>query len=185
MRAGACLLLGLGLTWSPVGAAGTVHSSDVRYQDGVYRVDMEMAIDADIASVRDIITDYAGLARISDLIVRASLEPPPQPGGVRRRMDTRMCMLIFCFDAVMVEDVMKIDDNTVITVVVPQLSDFRFGRSRWRLQKLAPERTLLEFRTEMEPDFWIPPLIGPLLVKHKLLREAEKTITRIENLARE
>ena len=41
----------------------------------------------------------------------------------------------------------------------------------------------MRFRYVMEPDFWIPPIIGPLLIKRSLLREAEYTIDRIEALA--
>jgi hypothetical protein len=36
----------------------------------------------------------------------------------------------------------------------------------------------------VEPDFWIPPLIGPWLIKRKLLSETLETVDNLEQLAK-
>ena len=36
----------------------------------------------------------------------------------------------------------------------------------------------------MEPDFWMPPLIGPPLVKRALRQGGARAAARVENLAR-
>ncbi len=46
-----CLLLYAGLLWFPVSEAGAVRNSDVRYNNGVYSVEMDMEIDAGIDAV--------------------------------------------------------------------------------------------------------------------------------------
>jgi hypothetical protein len=40
----------------------------------------------------------------------------------------------------------------------------------------------IKLYSELEPAFWIPPLIGPYLIKQKMMSEAKKTIKRIEEL---
>lgn len=178
------LLCCLGLLLAPVGQAGVLRQSDVQYRDGVYHVQMVMEIEAGFDSVRAIITDYGHMARLSRLISASSLVDAPG-GGIRRRLDCHMCLLFFCYDPVIVEDVEEVGVDTMITTVVPALSDFRSGRSEWRITSLGPARTLVRFDYYIEPDFWIPPLIGPLLIKSKLQGEAEYTINRIEALARD
>lgn len=181
----ACLLLYAGLLWFPGSEAGTVRNSDVRYNDGVYSVEMDMEIEADIGAVRAIITDYADIHRVSNLLTGSSLMDAPEEGGIRRRLAAKICILFFCFKSEIVEDVEEVGRDTVLTTVVPEMSDFLSGNSRWNIRSLDEEHSLLRFHYDMEPDFWIPPVIGPLLIKRKLLREAEDTIEMIEALARE
>lgn len=179
------VLLFLGLLWVSAGEADTVRHSSVTHDEGVYRIEMEMAIAADIDTVRAIITDYGNLDRISDLLTETELLEASGGDGIRRRLFTKICILFFCFDSVIVEDVETPGDDTVLTFVIPELSDFHSGRSYWHIRSLDSDRTLLRFRYVLEPDFWIPPIIGPLLIKRKLLGEAEATIEKIETLARE
>ena len=41
----------------------------------------------------------------------------------------------------------------------------------------------MTYRLTMEPDFWIPPLIGPWVLKQRLERGGSGAINRIERLA--
>jgi hypothetical protein len=41
------------------------------------------------------------------------------------------------------------------------------------------------YRLEVEPDFWVPPLIGTWVLKRSVSRGALRAVTRIEGLARE
>lgn len=177
------LLLCLGLLLAPVTQAGEVRDIEVRYHDGVYILDIDMELDAGFDGVRALITDYGHLERLSSLLTASSLVYRPG-GGLRRRLQTRICILFFCFKPVIVEDVEEIGRDRILTTVVPSLSDFRSGSSQWRLTATAPGHTRIRFEYRMEPDFWIPPLIGPLLIKSMLQHEAIKTINKIEQLAR-
>ena len=69
------LLLCLGLLLAPGVAAGELRYAEVRYQDGVYSVDMEMDLDARLDRVRALITDYDHLDRLSRLIAASAREP--------------------------------------------------------------------------------------------------------------
>jgi len=179
-----CLLLYAGTLWLPLSEAGSVHSSDVQYNDGVYTVEMDMEIGAHVQPVRAIITDHANIHQVSELLIKSTLLDAPREGGIRRRLVSKICILFFCVELVVVEDVEEVGQNTVLTTVVPEMSDFRSGNSRWQIQSLDEMNSLLRFRYNIEPDFWIPPVIGPLVIKRKLSREARGTIEKIEALAR-
>ncbi|GEM_PF-5034809 len=82
-----------------------------------------------------------------------------------------------------VQDVIESQDGTVMALLVPALSDFRYGYARLNLWQ-EPEGTRILIRAEVEPDFWIPSLIGPWLIKRKLLSETLETVDRLEQLAK-
>jgi len=177
-------LLLLCLVLLPGGAeAGQVQDSDVSDHDGVYRVIMKMEINAGYRQVRDIVTDYGNIARLSRLIRKSSLVEAPD-GGIRRRLKCHVCILFFCSSPVIVEDVHEVNAHTIDTTVVPALSDFKSGYSQWRITVVDASHTLIRFEYVLEPDFWIPPLIGPPIIRNMLLDEAKHTINRIEKLAR-
>jgi hypothetical protein len=67
-------------------------------------------------------------------------------------------------------------------VAEPAKSDFKFSRERWRLVKDG-EGTLLIYDFEMEPAFWVPPVIGPYVIKRSLASGGVDAIDRIEALA--
>ena len=67
-------------------------------------------------------------------------------------------------------------------LTVPALSDFRRGIYRWRLQS-ENGATRMQFTALLEPDFWVPPVIGPWLIKRKLLDEVRVTTAAIESRA--
>jgi hypothetical protein len=41
------------------------------------------------------------------------------------------------------------------------------------------------YKIEMEPDFWVPPIIGPWAIKRELSHGGPRVVRRIENLARQ
>ncbi|MEA2079826.1 MAG: hypothetical protein U9P00_08215, partial [Pseudomonadota bacterium] len=50
-------------------------------------------------------------------------------------------------------------------------------------QEAAGTRILM--RSELAPDFWIPPLLGPWLIKRELRAEALQTMHNLERVAAE
>jgi hypothetical protein len=49
--------------------------------------------------------------------------------------------------------------------------------------KAEGDQSRIEYRAEMEPDSFIPPLIGPFLLKRKIRKELRATALIIETLA--
>src|SRR3546814_6184254 len=55
-------------------------------------------------------------------------------------------------------------------LVIPALSNLRYGKAHWQLER-CDAQTCLNFSAELEPDFWVPPLLGPWLIKRTMRRE--------------
>jgi hypothetical protein len=177
----AVLLLGMTLV-----RAGEVQHARVDHQDGDYSVDISVKVSGERDTIYNIATDYKQLARLSDLIVESGLVTRVDPGGttvVRRRLVTRTCVLYYCFNATLVEDVWEPVSGIIRTVFVPEESDFLYGEAIWRVLKIDDTHTLITFHSKFRPDFWVPPLIGPLVIKRMMLNAAEQTIENIETIA--
>ena len=89
-----------------------------------------------------------------------------------------------CLDKQKVERIVLISKVEVIATILPEVSDFRFGMTHWILR---PENkgTHLFLEVEVEPDFWIPPLIGPPVVKAIMRKESTKSTQLVEHFAKE
>ena len=79
------------------------------------------------------------------------------------------------------QDVTVVVDN-IQADIVPDESDFRSGYFRWSISSSDNGRSHISFEVIMEPNFYIPPLIGGVLVR-KMLRQ--KVMTTVENLESE
>ena len=54
--------------------------------------------------------------------------------------------------------------------------------ARWQFWT-EPTATRMRFSSEIEPSFWVPPLIGPWLIRHALYAEALRSVINLERLA--
>jgi len=92
------------------------------------------------------------------------------------------CVLFFCVSMRRVERMELDAPSSIRTEALPEQSDFKSSVSEWTL---VPEAggTKMTYRLTMEPDFWIPPLIGPWVLKQRLERGGSGAINRIERLA--
>src|SRR3546814_6222595 len=118
--------------------------------------------------------------RISDCssdVCSADLFPSPAVGVARWRTRVRVCVGFFCTHLKQVQDVR--DSHTteryqLDALVIPALSNLRYGKAHWQLER-CDAQTCLNFSAELEPDFWVPPLLGPWLIKRTMRREANAT----------
>lgn len=169
-------------------AAGLAWSADLRdiaveYEDSRYHLESEVWLAAPPEEVWRVLTDYDLFVRFTSAFVETYDVPPDDKG--RPRFYTRMegCMLLFCKSLVRQGYLLLEPREEIVAVAVPSESDFRYCRERWRL---VEERggTLLLYDFEMEPDFWVPPVIGPWIIKRTLREDGIDVIDRIESLAR-
>jgi hypothetical protein len=88
----------------------------------------------------------------------------------------------FCKTVHQVQDVTEVPGRYISASVLPAMSDFRHGVAR---VYMWPEgaHTRIRVLAEVEPDFWIPPLIGPWIISRKLHSEALETMRNLERLA--
>jgi hypothetical protein len=166
----------------PLASAADITASGITQENNTYTLHVDAHIDAPLSMVRATITDFASLATINPSIEesRVLIQTPERQ---RVRTVVNVCILIFCKRVVQVQDVSILGDETIEATMVPGAGDFRSGLARWTLQAAAGG-TRLHFFVVMEPDFWVPPLIGPWMIEDKLVEEVEVTARYIEQQAR-
>jgi hypothetical protein len=169
-------LLSLGAT------AGEIYTAAVSHRDGRYSVDVDVLVDVAEPRARALLTDYNRLHRLNSSIELSEVLLERGPGDYRVRTITEACVWFYCKTIHQVQDVMEAHDGSITAIVIPGQSDFRYGYARFNLWQ-EPAGTRILIRSEVEPDFWIPPLIGPWLIKRKLRSEALETVHNVERLA--
>ena len=91
-------------------------------------------------------------------------------------------VLFFCKSVGRVEDVRELASGDLQAEIVPELSNLKSGTAEWRIQR-AGEHTLVAYQADMEPDFFIPPLIGSYFVRSNIRKEIMTSFTRLECVA--
>lgn len=154
----------------------------VDVDDGQYRVQGRSRIRATPEFVYATLMDFDNFHKLADGIAETYFLPPTPSGEQRAYSRFESCVLFFCKTVEKVEAIDGRAFDSVRTRAIPELSDFVFNESHWMIEAVG-DVTLLHFTAEFEPDFWIPPLIGPWAVRRKLVRTAELVGMRIEWMA--
>ena len=173
----------LGFCIALVTSASEVQQAQISFIGNTYRYAFTIEIDAPVDAVLEVVTDYNNLERINDSVVQGEIIEHYNIRRLKRRMLLNHCILVFCFDLVFVEDVELFDDGSITTTILPAESNFRRGFSNWRAEAISDRTTRISVDAEQEPDFWIPPVIGPLLFKRAFMKEVHKTAANIEREA--
>ncbi len=160
-----------------------VERAEIRFVGRAYHYHFSALLAADAADVRAVVTDYDRLARINDNVVTSRLIERYGPTSLKRQLLIKQCLLVFCFDLNFVERVDFLPNGDITTDILPRESNFRSGTSVWRIVPVAPASTRVTLEASQEPDFWIPPIIGPLIMKRTFLAEVRETTAKIEQLA--
>lgn len=174
--------LALGL-WVPASAAGAIELLETTHADGRYKVSFEVVLDADRDKVWQIMTDYERLPRVSKIIVESRVVKQQDAHRHRVGVTLEACVLIFCKTVKRLVDIDASPQTEILVTEVPGQSDFREGSEHWRVAAEGV-KTRLHYTAELVPDFFIPPLIGPVVVKYFLRREIRLTALEVEALAK-
>lgn len=175
------------LAQAPSVFAADILNSEVQYRDGVYRVRFAVRVHARADVVRALMTDYARLSRLSNVVTGAEIVQRFTDGRQRLRLNLRACVWIFCKELRKLQDIATRANGDIVTVAIPAESDFSHAVERWRIVADANDtraaRTRIEYESELTPSFFVPPFIGPALIKRALRRELTRSIETLERLA--
>jgi hypothetical protein len=161
--------------------AGEVLESYVGSEGDHFLVHIDMLIEAQPEQVRDLLTDYAHLDRLSTSITDSELLYSNSP-HFRVRVTTDGCVFFFCRQLVQVQDVTELKNGFILVKVLPEMSDFAYSQNLWRIQA-QDGRTRVTYSSDLVPGFWVPPIIGTVVFRHKLLAESQQVIENLEQLA--
>lgn len=176
------IIAGLALAAGAAAWAATIESIDVERDGETYRLRAETILDASPEAIANVLLDYEQFGRISSVYKEYGyLEPAPDGTPI---IFTRMegCLLFVCKSMTRVERLEIAEPGHIRTVTLPEQSDFRHAVSEWFIEE-NESGTEMIYTLELEPDFWIPPVIGPPILKRTLRRGGGDVVDRIERLA--
>jgi hypothetical protein len=178
VAAGALLaVLGAGF-----GIAAQIDAVTVTHRDDGFKIAFDAVVDAPTQQVYAVLADYARLGKLNPIITAISVEVAPTGRGERVRSVIKACVWFFCRQIVQVEDVTEPDANTIVAHIVPGAGDFESGSCFWRVTNEGP-RTRLHYEATRVAGFWIPPLIGPWVIRRTVREQLETSIVVLERLA--
>jgi hypothetical protein len=158
-----------------------VRRLDVSFQGDRYVVVLNAQLDAPADAVGSILKRYDDYPTLDPRITESRVMSREREHSLRLFTRMRGCLgTLMCRSMQRVEEVEE-RPNELLATAVLQESDVRYGvtRSQWEPQDGG---TSLQYRLEIMPKFWIPPVFGRRLMI-KTLREG--TLSLFNNVERE
>lgn len=149
-----------------------------------YRLYSEVQFNASREALYELLIDFEKFEKFTSAIVESSNVEPDEKGrpGFYARMEG--CILLFCKSFIRNGHLLLTPIAEIVAITNPEESDFKYSRERWQLIPKG-EGTLMIYDFELEPAFWVPPVIGPYFIQRTLKRGAHRAVDRIERLALE
>lgn len=160
-------------------AGATIKHMEYAHPGDRYIVKLWVDLAVPASEAFAVVTDFESLPKLNpDILVAKKLSKD------RLRTVVSLCILFFCKKVEQVQVVSTPKPLKLVMRVVPEKSDLRFGKASWHFVPVAPSRSRLIFQATLDPDFWVPPLIGGWLIRHKVESETIQTCQGIERAAR-
>jgi hypothetical protein len=172
-----CLVLVAGLT---VARAAAAPDPEVRIErrGDAYAVSARLAVDVDRSIAWEVITDYDRLRNfVPDMDESRIVSRPGEPTLVRQSGAWNLLGY-----RVPVQIVAQIDEQPMHSVRFHSVSgNVRVENGEWSIAEQGGGVTIT-YRVECTPDFWVPPILGTVLIRRdvraKLERVAQEMLKR-------
>ena len=166
-------------------SATTLNQASVEFTDGNYRMAFDVEVNAPRSEVYRLLTDYEHLPRLNDMVRESHILPSSDPGDRTRETILQFCLMFFCNSVTIVERLLENGTDTITASVIPEQSDLKYGETEMFIRAVNEKQARIQYASSIEPAFWIPPVIGPWLVRKKMEAELGVMIQRIESLVNE
>jgi hypothetical protein len=163
-------------------SAAELRNIEVEHDKGRYSVNSEVWFDASVAQVFEVFRQWDLSTQFSSAIVESRDIAADEDGRPGYYVRNQGCLLFFCKSFVRQGHVELKLNEELHAVADPAISDFRMSNESWTFVAEGGG-TVVIYNLLMEPDFWVPPGIGPYLIKRKFRNNGGDAIDRIETIA--
>ena len=171
------------MLWTPVRAAD-IRDIDLSVADGRYTVTARTHVDAPAPAVFAVLSDFPRYGELSSTYREVRwLQEPDAAGSGRVYSLVEGCVLFVCRRLERVEAVRLDAPGHIEAIVEPEASTVPYGVSEWQVSADEAGAAWVDFRMAIEPGFWVPPIIGPLVIRGALALRSGKAAERLERLA--
>ena len=162
--------------------AAEIRSIELLHEDGRYSMESVAWFDAGVDATFEVFSSWSLSTEFSKAIVEARDLEPDDSGRPGYFIINRGCILFFCKSLTRQGYVDRLPSQVMHAIADPEFSDFRLFEESWEFTDVDGG-TSVRYMLEMEPDFWVPPAIGPYMIKRKLKKDGGNALDRIEALA--
>ncbi len=165
------------------GNAAEINMLEVQHHEGRYSMHVNAFLNATPESVYQVLTDYDRFSRITEAIQETRVLDQSGPHTKIVYSKINMCLFMLCINKEKIERIEFLSEIEIFATIEPERSDFAFGTTHWLLEREG-EGTRLVLKLVIQPNFWIPPVIGPSIIKAVMHDEGVSTARAIERLAK-
>jgi hypothetical protein len=126
--------------------------------------------------------DWDLSTEFSSVVVESRNLEPDANGRPQYYVRNEACVLFFCMSVEREGMIEHTPYEVIQTHVYPDKSDFYFSNETWHFTEEG-EGTVVVYDLEFKPKFFVPPMIGPYMIKRKLKNDSGDAINRIEAIA--
>jgi hypothetical protein len=170
------------LTASFAAGPADLRTITVELEDKQYHMRSEAWFDASQEELYRVLTDYKLFKKFTTAFSESENVAADEHGRPQFHTVMRGCVLWWCKSLVRDGYLLLTPTTLVVAVTDPEISNFKFSLESWRLKEDG-DGTLMIYNFNMEPDFFVPPIIGPYMIKRALRSGGVDAIDRIEALA--
>ena len=164
--------------------AAELRSIEVEHERGEYSVVSVVWFDAGLEETFEVFRTWDLSEQFSSAIVEARDLPPDESGRPGFYTRAEGCILFFCRSLERQGWVEHVKNQELHAYVDPERSDFEFVHETWTFHE-EHGGTRVRYELHMDPKFWVPPAIGPYLIKRKLAKASGAALDRIERVAQD
>lgn len=177
------LILLLTIFVPAIAGAAEMRTVHVEHNGGRYLMQSEAVFDVGLEPLYEVFLDYDLSPEFSSWIVDArNLERDDGRRGYY--IQNRGCVMFICQSTVREGYVLHEPYDRIEAVADPELSDFEISNETWTFRREG-SATIVTYQLEMVPKFWVPPVIGPYVIKRKLRSSGGDALDRIEEIAQQ
>jgi hypothetical protein len=165
-----------------IAQAYELKNAEVTEENGIFQIKVTATFNAPAEYIRQVLTDYTHMYRLSSSIIESEVLPSKQTGETQIRTKLLACASVFCKEIERVDAVRTLASGDLQADIVPELSEFRSGQAIWKITSMNDSSQLV-YEATLEPDFYIPPVVGVPAIRNSLKSEFITTFERIERIA--
>lgn len=165
---------------------GEIVKSEVKKDGEIYSAEIEARINVKRELAWNLFKDYGNFKNLNHYVLESTVIERYNDDNFKGRMAINVCFKILFWKKCMVvtqTEIVSQNGKEIISETVPGESSFKKGKIYWLITEDGSGKTLIKYRIEAEPNFYIPPLLGTRLIKKKIVDIATETIGNVEKMA--
>jgi len=162
--------------------SGKIPEIEINEQSGVYQIKVVALIAAPANYVRYVLTDYKHIYRLNPSIIESEVLEQYDDGSVSVRTKVIGCAAYFCEELDRVEKVRVLPSGDLHAEIIPELSQFKSGQTHWQIKPMG-DYCEVTYLSDMEPDIYIPPVVGKFLIKKSVREGMHTSFTNLEKIS--